>query len=61
MSIPLDSNFMIPGLAKAIKTVAAAFIPGVFIKRSIQRPNKNEENNNSQPGVVKGRNNTNIT
>ena len=62
-SIPFDPDNIIitPGLAKAIKTVAAAFNPGVCAKISIDKPRKNEEMSNNQPGVSNGSNNTNNT
>ena len=49
-----EINLIMPGLEKAIKTAAAAFIPGVCAKRSIDNPRKNEEISNNQPGVSKG-------
>lgn len=40
--------------ANAIATVAAALIPNVFEKISIEKPNKNPKIRTNQPGVSKG-------
>jgi hypothetical protein len=62
-SIAFDpvNNLIIAGLQNAMNTDAAAFMPGVCEKISMERPRKNEDINNIHPGVSKGSHKINNT
>lgn len=55
-----DIVFNTDGRINATNVHAAAFIPSDWENKSMLNPRLNEENNNSHPGVLKGRSRINI-
>jgi hypothetical protein len=53
-SVPEEMIEITNGRANAVRTLAEALRPKVFVKRSIPRPRKKEDSSNNQRGVSNG-------